>query len=111
MYTIELRTGDVVQRREHKNKLKEERRVAEDAFQERERVRGDALEHARNDHEVKEDERIASEEGEADDAKKKRREFDEKSFLRKWDSENLKIDVPQPVVEDVDVDYDLLGDE
>jgi hypothetical protein len=32
MYTIELRSGDVVQRRELKNKLKEERRVAEEAF-------------------------------------------------------------------------------
>lgn len=48
LYTIELRAGDVVLRREQKNKLKEERRVAEDAFQERERLRSDALEHARN---------------------------------------------------------------
>ena len=39
--------GDVLQRRELKNKLKEERRVAEEAFQERERVRNEALEHAR----------------------------------------------------------------
>jgi hypothetical protein len=37
----------VLQRRELKNKLKEERRVAEEAFQERERVRHEALEHAR----------------------------------------------------------------
>ena len=35
-------------RRELKNKLKEERRIAEEAFQERERVRNEALEHARN---------------------------------------------------------------
>jgi hypothetical protein len=47
----------------------------------------------------------------ADESKKKRRDFDEKSFLRKWDSENQKIEVPPPVVDDVDVDYDLLGDE
>lgn len=38
----------MVLRREQKNKLKEERRVAEDAFQERERLRSEALEHARN---------------------------------------------------------------
>ncbi len=50
-------------------------------------------------------------EGAADESKKKRREFDEKSFLRKWDSENLKIEVPPAVVDDIDVDYDLLGDE
>ena len=44
---MEVRSGDVVQRREHKNKLKEERRVAEEAFHERERIRNEALEHAR----------------------------------------------------------------
>ena len=47
LYTMEVRSGDVVQRREHKNKLKEERRVAEEAFHERERIRSEALEHAR----------------------------------------------------------------
>jgi hypothetical protein len=47
LYSMELRAGDVVHRRELKNKLKEERRVAEEAFQERERVRNEALEHAR----------------------------------------------------------------
>lgn len=114
LYSMELRVGDVLQRRELKNKLKEERRVAEEAFQERERVRHEALEHARTDHEAKEDERLAAAddgEGAADESKKKRREFDEKGFLRKWDSENLKIEVPPAVVDDVDIDYDLIGDE
>jgi hypothetical protein len=65
---------------------------------------------------LKEDERIAgieaSEvEGAPEDPKKKRREFDEKSFLRKWDAENAKIDVPPPIVDDIDNDYDLLKDE
>jgi hypothetical protein len=46
-------------------------------------------------------------EGAPEDPKKKRREFDEKSFFRKWDSENAKIDVPVPVVDDVDNDYDM----
>ncbi len=32
LYTIELRAGDVLHRRELKNKLKEERKVAEEAF-------------------------------------------------------------------------------
>ena len=48
LYTIDLRAGDVLHRREHKNKLKEERKVAEEAFHERERIRNEALEHARN---------------------------------------------------------------
>lgn len=48
LYTIELRVGDVLHRREVKNKLKEERKVAEELFNERERNRHEALEHARN---------------------------------------------------------------
>jgi hypothetical protein len=38
------------------------------------------------------------------------REFDEKPFFRKWDGENAKIEVPPPVVDDVDNDYDLSDD-
>lgn len=48
LYSIELRGQDVIHRREHKNKLKEERKVAEEAANERERNRREACEHARN---------------------------------------------------------------
>jgi hypothetical protein len=30
--------------------------------------------------------------------------------LRKWDAENAKIDVPPPVVDDIDNDYDLVSE-
>ncbi len=115
--------GDVLHRRELKNKLKEERKVAEELFNERERNRHEALEHARSEHEAKEEERLAAAEGEGAEGeakpegeatttqKKKRREFDEKIFLRKWDAENAKVDVPPPVVDDIDNDYDLLADD
>jgi hypothetical protein len=43
--------------------------------------------------------------------KKKKREFDEKIFFRKWDAEFPKIDVPAPVVDDIDNDYDLIDSE
>lgn len=48
LYSIELRAQDVIHRREVKNKLKEERKVAEEAANERERNRREACEHARN---------------------------------------------------------------
>ena len=48
LYSIELRAQDVVHRRELKNKFKEERKVAEEAANERERNRREACEHARN---------------------------------------------------------------
>jgi hypothetical protein len=48
LYSIELRAQDVVHRRELKNKLKEERKVAEEAANEREKTRREACEHARN---------------------------------------------------------------
>ena len=62
------------------------------------------------EHENREDERIAAIEGEDDDPKKKRRDFDEKQHLRKWDADNAKIDVPPPVVDDIDNDYDVLDE-
>jgi hypothetical protein len=46
------------------------------------------------------------EEGEG--KKKKKREFDEKIFFRKWDAEFPKIEVPPPIVDDFDNDYDLM---
>ena len=48
LYSIELRAQDVVHRREHKNKLKEERKVAEEAANEREKNRREACDHARS---------------------------------------------------------------
>jgi len=47
LYSIELRGQDVIHRRELKNKLKEERKVAEEAANERERLRREACENAR----------------------------------------------------------------
>lgn len=59
---------------------------------------------------------MASAEGEGEGEegaghKKKKREFDEKIFFRKWDAEYPKIEVPPPIVEDIDNDYDLLDSE
>lgn len=48
LYSIELRAQDVIHRRELKNKFKEERKVAEEAANEREKTRREACEHARN---------------------------------------------------------------
>ena len=57
------------------------------------------------------DERIGAIEGEEDDPKKKRREFDPKNFLRKWDAESPKVEVPPAVIEDVDNDFDLVEEQ
>jgi hypothetical protein len=110
LYSIEMRVNDVIARRDHKLKLKDDRRIAEEAFAERERLRSEALELARQDHEAKEDERIAALDTDlpADDHRRKPRDFDEKHFFRKWDAENAKVEVPPPVVDDVDNDYDLV---
>jgi hypothetical protein len=43
LYSIEMRVSDVLSRRDNKQKLKEERKVAEEAFAERERQRNEAL--------------------------------------------------------------------
>jgi hypothetical protein len=48
LLTIELRVADVLSRRDLKDRLKEERKLAEEAFAERERMRADALELAKN---------------------------------------------------------------
>lgn len=48
LLTLELRASDVVARREQKDRLKEERRLAEEAFQERERLRAEALDIAKS---------------------------------------------------------------
>ena len=45
--SLDMRVNDVIARREHKLKLKEERKIAEEAFAERERLRNEALEIAR----------------------------------------------------------------
>lgn len=47
LLSIEIRVADVLSRRDHKMKLKDERRIAEDAFAERERLRNEALEAAK----------------------------------------------------------------
>lgn len=47
LFSIEMRINDVISRREHKFKLKEERKVSEEAFAERERLRNEALEIAK----------------------------------------------------------------
>jgi hypothetical protein len=47
LLTVDMRYNDVNSRRELKTRLKEERRFAEEAFAERERMRSDALENAK----------------------------------------------------------------
>ena len=47
----------------------------------------------------------------AEDPRRKPRDFDEKSFLRKWDAENAKVEVPPVVTDDVDNDYDLADEQ
>ena len=110
LLSIEIRVADVQARREHKLKLKDERKIAEEAFAERERIRNEALDAAKIDHENKEQERIDGLDAEvgAEDPRRKPREFDEKSFLRKWDAENAKVEVPPAVVDDIDNDYDIV---
>lgn len=111
--SLEMRVNDVIARRDHKLKLKEERRIAEEAFAERERLRNEALEIGKSEHEGKEDERIAALDSDlpAEDPRRKPRDFDEKSLLRKWDAENAKVEVSAVVVDDVDNDYDIAENE
>lgn len=47
LLSIDMRVNDVLHRRDNKSKLKEERKVAEEAFAERERLRNEALDNAR----------------------------------------------------------------
>lgn len=76
-------------------------------------MRNEALDVARQEHEGKEDERISALDADLpqDDPRRKMRDFDEKSFLRKWDAENAKVEVPPVVVDDVDNDYDIAESE
>jgi hypothetical protein len=71
------------------------------------------LEAAKQEHEIREEERLAAipETDPADDPKRKQRDFDDKLFLRKWDAENAKIEVPPPVEDDLDNDYDITHEE
>jgi hypothetical protein len=55
-----------------------------------------------------EDEEV--EEGSAS-PQKQRRPFDEEGYLKKWDEDNAKIDIPPDVVDYIDNDYDLEYDE
>lgn len=109
LLTIDLRIEDVLNRRDRKEKLKEERHLAEEAFAERERIRKEACEIAMQEHEAREEERIngLGDDVTLDDPKRKKRDFEEKPFYRKWDAENAKIDVPPQVVDDIDNDYDF----
>lgn len=113
LLTLEMRISDVLSRREHKLKLKEERKIAEEAFAERERLRQEALEAAKVEHEAKEQERIDGLDADigAEDARRKVKDFDEKAFFRRWDADNSKIEVPPPVVDDIDNDYDLADEQ
>ena len=109
---VELRDEDVLARKDHKAKLKEERKVAIEAAEERDQRREQELSLAQAEFEAKEDERLAGieddeEEGGEDNEERKRRLFDMEAHLRKWDEENPRIEIPEEIVDDVDNDYDL----
>lgn len=114
---IELREEDVVLRREHIAKLKDERQVAKDAAEERDKLRDHDLNTAIAEFDAKEDERLALLEEEEDDGSVdrtqllQRRVFDEAAHLKKWDEENAQIDIPPEVVDYIDNDFDLEYDE
>jgi hypothetical protein len=38
---------------------------------------------------------------------KQRKPFDAEAFLKKWDEDNAKIEIPSEVIDDIDNDYDL----
>ena len=67
------------------------------------------------EYDAKEDERLAAiedDDGEEGASPSKQRiPFDEEGHLRKWDEENHKIDIPPPVVDYIDNDFDLEIDE
>jgi len=48
---------------------------------------------------------------EAKEAKKEEEQFNEESFLKKWDEDNPPIEVPPEVIDDIDNDYEFPASE
>jgi hypothetical protein len=123
-YALELRNEDIVARREHQERLKEERAAAIQAAEERDEKKNTELETAKAEFEAKVDADMAADEAKEDEAaaqddglepgaqygydkeEKKRPEFDEAEFNAKFDEENPVIDIPPEVIDEVDNDTD-----
>lgn len=115
---IEMRKEDIQKRREIKEKEREEREQAIADHKEWEENRNKAMEEARTEFEAKQAEEDAKtiEDPEDDkdengeDKPQERPKFDKEEFYRNYDAENPPTVIPEPVVDDIDNDYEIAHD-
>ena len=54
---------------------------------------------------------VEGEDEQVESPNKARKEFSEEEFLRKWDEDNAKVEIPPEVVDDIDNDFDIIYDD
>lgn len=109
VFTIDLRVEDVRNRRYKTVKDREARADAQEREEERVGRRAEALEEAKEAYNQQlEAEREAREEDAKDEEEQK---FNEEDFNARYDEENIPIEIPPEVFDDVDNDMNVEDEE
>ena len=104
---IMVRTEDMKVRLAQNKKLREERQEALDKEKERMEKRNTEFEAAKQAWDDKEAENKTKKEDDAEASPYEALDFDDEEFYAKFDEENLPIEIPEEVEDDIDNDFNI----
>jgi len=104
---IMVRTEDMKVRLSQNKKLREERQEALDKEKERMEKRTAEFEAAKQAWDDKETENKTKKEEDAEASPYEALDFDDEEFYAKFDEENLPIEIPEEVENDIDNDFNI----